>query len=225
MTPDQIIDEAESVCSDYSISYPTTKSVMYLRMSQCQKRMFVDAADVDQEYYGMRADLTLDGSGCADLSRIDELHAAPVERVDDLKILEANDPADIGRRVNLVSAYEAEVHYAPRVTLRSHVIESVGDDLAGVTKLRMLYTRRPRTIGRNGLIAGATAQRHVELESPWDYLLVWDLANDLIRRSDEEDKARKGMLQEMVKETFTMLKDDFLMHVAGFAHKRQDRHS
>ena len=224
LLPDQIIDEAQSVCSDYAVPYPTTKSVMFLRVNQCQKELFARAAEVDQEYYGLQADLTLDASGCADLSGISETAAFPMERIDDVRIHVANEPELIGTRVNIVPAYDAEAHLAPRATIRSHVIAGFSEDLAGVGKLRIYYTRRPRTIGRDGLVAGAELQVPVELESPWDYLLVWDLILDLIRRTDAADKDRKEKLGMLVKESFDRLLADYLAHVAGFVHMRQDRH-
>ena len=224
MTPEQIIDEAEAILSDYGVNYPGTKSVMYSRINQSQKRYFSKAAKADQEFYGLQLDFTLDVNACADFSRLSEAQALPIEQIDDFRIIASNNPDQVNKRINVVPLHDAEAHWRPRATVRSKMFAGFGEDLAGVTKVRMYYTRRPRTIGRDGLVTGATQQVDVELESPWDFLLVWDLVYDLIRRADEMEKEKKAGLLELVLGPNRTLTKEFIAHVAGFVHMRQDRH-
>ena len=227
MLPDQIIDEAESLCTDYGVTHPTTRSVMYTRINQCQRRLFANVAEVDTEYYGLQVRVRLDSAMCADLSKIREATGAlPIERIDDVRIAESVHADQIGKRVRIVPLNDAEAHQVPpRATIRSHAFAGFGDDLAGVSQVDIYYTRCPRTIRRDGLVEGAEAQIEVELESPWDFLLVWDLVAHLITLAPQLDKERKELLMELVMARFNSLRKEYLAHVVGFVHMRQDRHS
>ena len=237
MTPDQIIDEAESICTDFGVPWPTTNSVKYSRINQASMRLFSDAAKVDREYYGLSFRLSLDQNGCADLSKVGTLTRNPqtgrlegafaIERIDDIRIAEAKDPALVTKRVNVVPLHDAEAHEAVgrRATLRSHVLEAFGDDLAGVTKVVVYYTRKPRAIGRDGLVDGATEQIPVELDPPWDWTLVWDLVAYLITLTDQMDREEKERLHAIALARYDSIHKDYLAHVAGFVRMRQDRHS
>ena len=225
MKPDQIIDEAEAILSDYGVKYPGTKSVMYSRINQSQKRYFSMAAKADQEFYGLQMDFTLDVNACADFTQLDETKALPIEQIDDFRIIESDNPDQVNKRIHVVPLHDAEAHLKPRATFRSNIFAGFGGDLAGVNRVRLYYTRRPRTIGRDGLVAAATQQVDVELESPWDFLLVWDLVYDLIRRADAMEKELKKGLLELVLGPNRTLTKEFIAHVAGLVHRRQDRHN
>lgn len=224
MTPDDIIDFAQGIVSDYTDNYPTTKSVMYQRINIRQNELFALVASWDKEYYGVHATAELDSSGCADLAAMREAGIFPIERVDRVEILDrgTNENVDNGDEVNIVPAYDTKGHIAPRATLRSHILGQYDTDLQGVVSLRIFYSRQPKEIDFKGLVGGERNQP-VEIPSPWHALLAWDLARDLIRRAPGMDIEKRMPSLEMIAAVETEVLAGFENHVRGFAHARQDR--
>ena len=225
MKPSEIIDGAIAIVSDYTDNWPASRPTMMRRINQKQQQVFSITPKWDREYYGICAICRLDSDGRADLEDIeaqDDGSVYEIEMIDDIRISGTKPSGgdyDVGQRVNLVPAYDAENHLAPRMTLRSRRLESYGNDFEdknrGYRQVEIFYSRRPLTIKPDGIVGDNPDEIDVELESPFDDLLVWDLAKDLIRRTIDMDP--------MISEVETELLASYEAHVLGFAHARQDR--
>lgn len=225
MTPDQIIIEAQGVCSDYTDDYPTTKSVMYRRIHHRQRTLFTLAGTWNREFYGVCTTATL-SAGAVDLRDMEGV--ADVYPVESLERVIIQDPGEssyvAGKEVNVVPVDDTEAHFAPRMTLRSGVLEQVGTDLAGVTSVKLFYSRRPYAITTSGLINGS-ADQHVDLADPYDWLLVLDLAKDLIRRTISIEKDARDAVIALIAKDEAELMASYESHVRSYAYAREDRFS
>ena len=213
MKPIEILEGAISICSDFTEHYPTSKPVMYRRMNQRQQELFSMASSWDRDFYGICATVTLDSNKRADLEDLEEDSGVfEIDMVDDVRT-----PDPDNKRVHIVPLYDVENHLPPRMTLRSHRLEPVGNDMEGITQVLVYYSRRPKTIKSNGLLAGDTEQVDVELESPFDDLLIWDLVRDLLRRTIKMETQARAAVLVMISEVEAGLLASFEKHVTGFA--------
>ena len=200
MTVKEVIIEAQAICEEYTDSYPVTESLMLRRVDVRQRELFALAASLDKEFYGKTLVASIE-EGAIDLS--DE----PVEKVD---LVQTAD----GTRVNIVAVEDVNAHRPPRMTLRDKKLEVVGSDLADESSLRIHYSARAP-----GLIDIAD---EVDLDPPYDFLLVWDLAKDLIRRTASMDGDQKGAVIQLIGASEADLLELYKQHVATYAHARME---
>lgn len=224
MTPDEIITSAQGVVSDYTDDYPTTKSVMYNRMNVRQRELFVAAGAWDREFYGVCVIATLDDTGAVNLAEMDgTANVYAIEQIEQVRIEDVGTSSlATGDRLNIVPSLDVDAHFSPRATIRSHVLEGVAGELDLVTSVKIFYARRPKDIDERGRIEG-NKDVEVELTSPFDYLLVWDLARDLIRRTVRMEHELKAELLALMKESESEALAAFELHVKGFNWAREDR--
>lgn len=217
MTPEQICVAAMGICSDYTDSYPTTRSIMYQRISSRQRELFAHIATIDPEFYGAEvvAEVVDGALNIGALEQSGDVY--PVERIEEVRIEEPGDSElEAGARVSLVLVTDIEASLPPRATLRSGVIRQVGSELAGVESLLVYYSRRPRTIGPDG--SGT-----IELLEPFQFLLVYDLAKDLIRRTVGIEGAAKAASFELLDRVEKELTDALGEHITHAARARESR--
>lgn len=211
MTADEIRRAALGVVSDYTDNYPTTKATAFKRISVRQRELWLMASKWEPEYTGASATGVLDGNGDVDLLLMENHDTF---RAENIGIVEINDKGtsdySTGDRITVIRAGEAHAHLAPRMTLRDRMLRQVGTDLDGVTSITVHYSRLPDTIGSDG--SGT-----IELVEPFDYLLVWDLAADLIRRTIDMDGERKAAALSVVSKAEAALLQSFQAHVQSYA--------
>lgn len=218
MTPEEIVVAALGIASTYSDSYPSTRSVMYRRISVRQRELFVHIAALDPELFG--ADVVVDVvDGAANLAALEQSgDVYPVERVQVVRIEDAGaSDLDTGERVSLVPADDAEAHLAPRATYRSGVVRGWDGDLDDVTSLWIAYARRPRTIGADG-------SGEIELLEPFQDLLVFDLARYLVRGTVDIDGQVKAVAADLIEKQEAALLQSLEQHVQNGAAVRERRH-
>ncbi len=217
MTPEEIVVAALGIMADYTDSYPTTRAIMYRRISARQRELFAHIATLDPEFYGEEivAELTSGALNVAALEESEDVY--PVERVEDVYVEGVGTSLrTAGERVTLVPATDSAAYLAPRATYRSGVIRGVGTDLDGVASLRLYYARRPRSIGADG--SGT-----IELLEPFQDLLIYDLARDLVRRTVGLEGAQKAAVVGMMDEAEKQLLDSLGQHITHAARAREDR--
>lgn len=218
MTPEQIVVAAMGICSDYTDSYPTTRSIMYQRISARQRELFAHIATLDPEFYGAEAVVEV-VDGAANIGALEQSgDVYPVERI---QLVQIEDPGQsvvrvAGEGVTLVRATDAHAFFPPRATYRSGVIRGVEDDLDGVASILVYYSRRPRTIGPDG--AG-----EIELLEPFQYLLVYDLSRDLILRTVGIEGDKKAAALAMIERAEKELMEGLAEHIRHAARAREDR--
>jgi hypothetical protein len=217
MTPEQICVAAMGICSDYTDNYPTTRAIMYQRISSRQRELFAHVAILDPEFYGAEivAEVTDGALNVAALEQSGDVY--PVERVEEVQV---EDPGtsglDAGTRVGLVLVTDPEAALPPRATYRSGVIRQVGTELQGVASLLLYYSRRPRTIGPDG--SGV-----IELLEPFQFLLVYDLAKDLIRRTIGIEGEKKAAAFQLLDSAEKELLEALGEHITHAARARESR--
>jgi len=217
-TVEDVVVAALARCGDLGIPTGGTRSVMYRRASIRQQQLFSEVAKRNPEYFGQVALGTLvNGAVNIDtmvLSNVTECEA--VYRIEVGAQTTPTPPAvDLyatDQKVSLVSVNDPNAGLAPRVTIQNRVIRQVGTDLATVTKVRVYYSTRP------AMMTAATSA--VELPSPFEEVLVIDLAIWLIKQSAEVNDARKAVVLPALvgeqKEMETALLEHVLSFVSAF---------
>ena len=228
MRPVEIIKEARTYAPDTNDSFPVTEATLYARINARQRQLFALASSWNQEYYG-RSVLSSLSNGCVDLDKLEDTKLWPIETVDRVEIA---DPGDSEWRKNTVvticRADEQREHLPPRMLLRSHTLQAVDDlatdedgetrttsDLEGVSKVRIWYSRRPRTIDGRGDVQSRTED--VEIGDPWEWLLVWDLVKSLTKRVAQTDTQKDAPVVLMARESEVELLNLFRSHVTQYA--------
>jgi hypothetical protein len=196
--------------SEFSGTFPTTRSVIYRRIGVRQQELFSLAATVNPDYYGTEATSDLDENGAIDLADVADPVPA-MEQVQRVVIADAGESEvyEAGDRVNLVPLLDPEIEQAPRATLRDRILKQVGTDLAEIVSLTIYYSRVPLALSAT---SGTTA---LELPNQFQELLVIDGLRDLVRRALEMPN-REAMISLLDKEE-TPLMERFTKHVAGFS--------
>jgi hypothetical protein len=218
VTPQDIVVAAQGIAADFTDEYPTAKSVMYRRISARQRELFVHIGTLDTEVYG--EDVVAEVlNGAVDLGALEQ--SEDVFPVETLQMVRIHDPGTNGQlkakqRVSVVPADDVEAFLPPRCTYRSGVLRQVGSDLAGVAQLLVSYSRRPRTIGVDG-------SGQIELLEPFQDLLVFDLARDLIRRTVALEGERKAAVLAMLEPQETQLLASLEEHIRHSASLRDRR--
>lgn len=213
LTCEEIAVQALSRTADFT-SATKTRSLMYRRVGVRQHQLFSVAGNHNPEYFGASAWSNLDANKAADLR--DFIAPVPTpEQVQQVTIhtVAGGSPYVVGREIAIVSVSDAGAELPPRMTLRDAVLRQVGTDLATVTAVRVWYSRQPVALG-------ATSETTAtELPTPWDELLVLDLARYLLR-SAKDSEARTKALQELADEETEMLAG-FIAHVTNYSATRE----
>lgn len=214
-TVEDIAIQAIARCAEYSDSFPTARSVLYRRIGVRQQQLFAAAARANPEYFGATADGTLDSTGLISLSTLGDPKAtdpAPnMELISKILVSASQEGApDPGTEIHVVPITDPAAALPPRLTIRGGVFEPVGDDLNGVTAIRVYYSHRPF---RTDYSDGNTL---IELPEPFHDLLVADAARFLLRKmatlSQEVRQVALAALQAEEQEALA----NFLQHVASF---------
>ncbi len=217
MSPEEIVRAALGIVTDFGDDFPTTRALMYRRISARQRELFVYIGTLDPEFYGedIIAELASGAVNIAALEQSGDVY--PVEVVQAVRIHDAGSSEhDAGERVAIVSMDDVDAFFSPRVTFRSGVLRQVRSDLAGVASLLVSYSRRPRTIGVDG-------SGEIELLEPFHELLVFDLAKDLVRRTVGLEGERKAAVVAMVDAAEQPLLEALTAHIRHQAAQRDSR--
>ena len=233
MTPQDIIDEAQTFVPDTSDAFPVPEWVSFQRINARQRQLFALAASWDEEFFGRRIKVGLDAGYCVDLSRVESEKVAPIELIDRVEICGLGDPHphgyELGDTVTVCAARERHRHVKPRAMIRSKLLEGVSErdgetlelvnDLEGVTQIRIWYSRGSRAIDGEGKVklSAGPVERDVEIGDPWEWLLVWDLVKSLVGRTAKDDAEQKNPVWVLADNQEKMLIETFKTHVMGFA--------
>lgn len=215
-TVEDVAVAALARCGDLGILGGGTRSVLYRRASVRQRQLFSEAARRNPEYFGAVALGTL-VNGAAD---IDTMLLSGVAECEAVYRVEIGDKGTStftnGDRVSLVSVNDAaSTGLAPRVTIQGHVIRQVGTDLALVAKVKVYYATRPAAL--------VLAADVVALPSPFDELLVLDLATWLIKTAEASDERKAALLPLLQGEEKDLIAS-FLQHLASFTQAFEGRY-
>lgn len=180
MTSEDIAIMALGRAIEFSNHVPTTRSVMYRRISIRQQQLFIRAAKINPDWAGVKATAPLvawDGSFALDLADL----VSPAEAADLVTRIEIADKGTSayanGQEVNIVTLADPGCADAPRVVIRNRVVMAYGNDLAGVASLAIYYSRIPIAI------QPTDGDCDVELYEPHVELLVVDLARHLLQKT------------------------------------------
>lgn len=198
---------------DWNVKAPSTKSVMYERISAQQQELLAFAAQVNPEYYGVSAIGTLD-AGAIDLNLMAGDDVLEVEAIAKVYIEDegTSETVAAGDEVTIVPAADDPAAFlAPRVRVRNKVLEGIAADLTGVTSLRLEYSFKSASVSATE--SGSTA---VVIDRPFDDLLVIDLARDLARKSLQLEPEVKNAIATMLGGEETELKARFEAHLLNF---------
>jgi hypothetical protein len=176
MTVEQVLNAALARTMEYGVNFPTSRASLVRRISQRQMELFAIANQNNPDFFGTYATAGL-GDGAADLADM----APPVYSADTVSRVEVANPGSSGyadgKEISLVSFDDEGSAFPPRATLRGMVIRGVGDDLSGVSSIRVYYSRFPQALG--------PTDTGVQLELPVQFqeLLVIDLARTVLKRA------------------------------------------
>ncbi len=186
-------------------------SVSIRRIALRQQELFTIAAAESHEYNGVSAVCPLDSNGAADLATI----ADPVPTPDEITMITVHDRGTselvAGAQVFIVPVADIAAAIPPRVTIRNRLIKQVSTDLALVTSLQVYYTRRPT------MYCPEDECLVTELVSPYDELLVIDLAKHIVTKSPEIEAARRGEVLGRWDAEESELLTQFRRHVREYA--------
>lgn len=217
MTPEDVVIAALGMCADFGANVPTTRSVMYQRISMRQRELVAHVATLDPEFYGAEIVAEVQ-DGAVNVGALEQSgDVYPVERIEEVRIENPGTSLyDEGQRVTLVRVGDFEAALPPRATYRSGVLRQVGDELDGVESLLIYYSRRPRTIGPDG-------SGEIEFLEPFQGLLVYDLAKDLIRRTTGIEGAARQAAFQVLDAAEKELLASLAEHITHSARARESR--
>lgn len=177
MTYDECCVLAMSRTNEITRNYPSSRELMIRRASVRQRELMAKAAKANPDYYGVCAISPLDANAATDVNDIVE--PTPTPELIDMVLIE--DPGSsqyaAGTEVNIVRALDKHAELAPRMTLRDLVLQGVDDDMDGVISVEIYYSRL------SPMATFADASSSLELQSPWDELLVIDLNRHLLQKA------------------------------------------
>lgn len=215
MTADQVVESALARIAGTGDQPKSARSPFYHRIGVRQQQLFVEAAKVDPEFYGVCAIGTLE-DGAVSIAAM----APPVKSAAAITRIEIEDPGTSGLAAGteVVPVRVQESDYAmdsPRVLLRNRSIISLGGDLDGVVSIKVSYPYQPEPI-----TAGDT---ELELPDPFGELCVVDLAKWMLRRIPATELVQQ-LTQSLNAEEEALLAD-WAAYVGTFADSRQGRFS
>lgn len=211
MTVEEIVVQALARANAWLPNdYGGPRSLLYRRVGVRQRQLFTAASALNPDFFGTAADVDLDQFGAADVNDIAGAIPTPAA-IQRITIVDPGTSDYVeGDEVNVVSLTDAKGALAPRMTLRSGILEAIGADLEGVVSLRVAYARQPALYGPTD------KNTAVDLQSPHDELLVTDTARFVLVLAAPAPAGRAAALAELDAEE-AMLLDDFQATVRGFA--------
>lgn len=211
MNVEEITVAALSRALDFSNEVPTTRSVHYRRISVRQQQLFVRAAEINPDYFGLTESLNL-VAGVADLSAL----SRQAERVAGVRINDAGtSPYAAGDAVNIIPLDDPGGSLAPRATLRDYKLTGYNGELNLVTSVNIDYSKRPNDL--------AVATDEPELPEQFHELLVIDDAKATARRMLQVDKQLREDFIALLEQEEAELIADFERHVERFQLAEESR--
>ncbi|HJX74917.1 MAG TPA: hypothetical protein VJ247_01090 [Gaiella sp.] len=209
----EVIELALARMSEYTDQFPQSRLSMIRRVGVRQQQLFALAAETNIDYYGACAETVLVNGAC-DLADI----ASPVPTPELITKIEVDDPGTstyaTGDEINIVPSTDLAAELVPRMTLRDLVLEAVDTDLDGVASIMVFYSRLSTMYG------AADADTLTEISSPYDELLVVDLAVYLLKQARGIDETvRAAALASLGDEEKTLLQG-YLAHVTAYGPTR-----
>lgn len=182
---------------------------MYRRIDRRQQQLFEQAGQWNEDFLGWSFEESLT-AGNADLSSVlsDDHPTLPgVARITRVEISDKGSSAYTnGEEIAIVPVRDAEyTALPPRATMRSGRLLQVGTDLAGVAQVEVFYARKARPVNQG--------TDELEVPSPHDDLLVYDLAKHLLKGMPEDATAALAVLDAREAEALT----SFRAYVERFA--------
>lgn len=213
MNADAVVESALARIATVGDQPKGPRAPYYRRVSVRQQQLFVVAARIDPEYYGVCAIGTLE-DGAVSIAAMEP----PVRTAAAITRIEVEDPGEstlaAGTEIIPVRVQEREyAHDQPRVLLRNRAIIGLDDDLDGVTSIKVSYPYLPATID--------AGDDELELPDPFGELCVVDLAKWMLRRIPETELVVQ--LLRTIEAEETALLEDWAGYVTGFAQSRQGR--
>ncbi len=213
MTYEEVVENALARTLEWDGEFPSTRLPMYRRIGVRQQQLFSMASKVNPDYYGSEAAAALDSEYRLDLKDLDGLatldQAAGVQRV---IILDPGASIYVaGDEVNIVSIDDIDADLPPRVTIRDQIVKGVGTDLINVVSLCVKY---PRYADMPLNTEDGTTD--IQLQEPYQELLVIDLTKDLVRKTLSLEVGVKAAIGETLKEEETELLTVYMADVAAF---------
>lgn len=186
LTYEEIAVLAMARVSEFTDTFPKSRSLMYRRIGVRQQQLFAAATESNHDFYGTAASAVLE-SGMADLRDID----LPVDSPEQIQKIEvfavgAAPVYPVGTEISIVPLGDLDAEDPPRATLRDLLLKGVGSDLDTVTEILVHYARQPALPD-----ADEDGTTTTEIPSPHDELLVVDLALYLIRSARGVDQAAR----------------------------------
>jgi hypothetical protein len=215
LTLEQIARQALARAYDVTQTVPLSRAPMYRRISVRQGIILLQAAKANPDFYGASATADLIG-GAVDLADI----ADPVPLPATISRVSIADPGTstwlAGTEINIVPLHDHASSIPPRMTLRDRVLRAVGAELDNVVSLTIAYAREaPSYTARDKDVA-------VELASPFDELLVIDLAKYLLSKVPAGTSPIGAATLIAANQEETALMTDYLGYVRAFG-PLQDR--
>lgn len=213
MNAEQIVVAALARGLEFSNEFPTTRSVYYRRITVRQQQLFVRAAEINPDYFGVTGSVALT-AGEADLAALLDPQA---ERIYQVRIDDPGTSAyDPEQRVNIIAVDDGEyAGLAPRVTIRDYVVRQFVADLDGVTSLLIDYSKRPADIALPADVP--------ELPEQFHELLVIDATKSAVRRVFSVTKEQRSGFLDLLTEEENELLAAFDAHVERFSSAEESR--
>lgn len=211
MTVEEMAKLVMARTSEITSHYPSTRALIYRRLGLRQREIMAQGAKLNPDYYGTCAESALDGQSATDLNDIIEPVPTP-ELIEMVTIEDAGTSGYVlGTEVNIVTRHDVDAELPPRMTLRDLVLQGVNDDLVGVVSVMIFYSRLPAPFGPSD------KDSVIELQSPWDELLVIDGAIQLLQKATRLDAAiRTAAIADLRTEEAPLVKG-YMDHVQAYA--------
>lgn len=212
MTVQEIVDAALARGAEFQATFPNSFDVSRRRVQAHQQVLFSHAADVNRDYVGADAVLVLTTGACDT-----KLLTPKPMRIVRVFIEDAGTSGiATGRKVNIVPIDDLVSALAPRATLRDGIIAQVGTELAGVTSVRVWYSRQPAAI--------PLATNVPELPDQYHELLVIDLAMQMVRKTIGLSATSRDDILQVLQLEYQDMYGDFTEHLKNYNFAETARH-
>lgn len=208
----EVVTQALARAVDFDLRVPAARSIMWRRISLRQQELYSRAAKINPDWAGVSAigplvswagGLAMDVSDLIDPSEGADL----ISRVE---IADKGTSAYVnGQEVNIVQLSDTSIADAPRVTIRSRIVQAVGADLLNVVSLAVYYSRIPLPID--------SADCLVDIPDPHSELLVIDLTKYLAKKTISLDTPTRTAIIASLKEEEDEALANFDGYVARFS--------
>jgi hypothetical protein len=203
MTVDEIVTEALARADEWSRSYRPPHQMLYRRIGYHRRELALAVARENPDYHGAAIEADLE-DGIVDVRDI----VSPLPVFGQLYRVEVLDPGEsdlpTGWPVTIVPTTDVESGVRPRMIFRDRVLTGVGSDLNGVRSVTIHFLKLPEMIAHTD---GATV---VDMEPPFDNLLVLDLAREIVAHAPTAD--HEGARAVLGSEYVTLM-GSYMQHV------------